>query len=155
MNERTRVWVGVISRAHVLRGVAGGFTQVCHGKRGPLARMSARDLFFAYSPTTELRGGEVLRAFTAVGVIHDDAITRVDLGGGFVPFRRAVDWLGGAREVRLEDVRERLGFVKDPGWGLKARAGHFEVSRADGCVLLAEMGVRAALSQNVVTGALG
>lgn len=142
MNERTRVWVGVISRAHVLRGVAGGFTQVCHGKRAPLARMRAGDLFFAYSPTTELRGGEVLRAFTAVGVIHDEHIARVDMGGGFVPFRRAVDWLLETKEVRLEDIRDRLGFVKAPGWGLKARSGHFEVSRDDGRLLLAEMGAQ-------------
>jgi hypothetical protein len=86
MNERTRMWVGVISRAHVLRGVAGGFTQVCHGKRAPLARMKPGDLFFAYSPTTELRGGEVLRAFTAVGVIHDDVVVQFDMGGGSYRF---------------------------------------------------------------------
>jgi hypothetical protein len=142
MNERTRFWVGVISRAHVLRGVAGGFTQVCHGKRAPLARMRAGDVFFAYSPTTELRGGDVLRAFTAVGVVRDDVITRFDMGGGFVPFRRAIDWLD-AREVALEGLRDRLEFVRDAGWGLKARSGHFEVSAADGAVLRAAMTARA------------
>lgn len=134
------MWVGVISRAHVLRGVAGGFTQVCHGKRAPLARMKAGDLFFTYSPTTALRGGEVLRAFTAVGVIHDDVIVKFDMGGGFVPFRRSVDWAPEVKQVPLEDLRARLQFVQDAGWGLKARSGHFEISRADGAVLLDAMG---------------
>ena len=140
MNERKRMWVGVISRTHVLRGVAGGFTQVCHGKRAPLARMKPGDLFFAYSPTTELRGGEVLRAFTAVGVIHDDVVFQFDMGGGFVPFRRAVDWQEHVKEVPLEQLRTQLEFVKDAGWGLKARSGHFEISAADGAVLLHAMG---------------
>lgn len=142
MNERRRMWVGVISRGHVLRGVAGGFTQVCHGKRAPLARMKPGDMFFVYSPSTEMRGGEVLRAFTAVGVIHDDVVFQFDMGGGFVPFRRAVDWRPNVKEVRLEALRSRLQFVKDAGWGLKARSGHFEIAPADGAVLLDAMGVR-------------
>ena len=35
----TRFWVGVVSKEHVLRGVEGGFCQVCHGKKAPLNRM--------------------------------------------------------------------------------------------------------------------
>ncbi|MBL8938426.1 MAG: EVE domain-containing protein [Archangium sp.] len=140
MTKEQRLWVGVISRTHVLRGVAGGFTQVCHGKRAPLARMKPGDLFFVYSPTTEMRGGEVLRAFTAVGVIRDDVVFQFDMGGGFVPFRRAVNWQPRVNEVPLNSLRSRLQFVKDAGWGLKARSGHFEISRADGAVLLDAMG---------------
>lgn len=133
MNEpKPRVWVGVISRAHVWRGVKGGFTQVCHGKRAPLARMRRGDVFIAYSPTTELGGGQPLRAFTAFGRIPDDVITQVDQGAGFVPFRRAVAWDTRAGEVGLEALRGTLEFVKDAGWGMKARRGHFEISRADG-----------------------
>lgn len=133
MNEpKPKVWVGVISRAHVWRGVEGGFTQVCHGKRAPLARMKPGDVFIAYSPTTELGGGHPLRAFTAFGRIRDDVITQVDLGGGFVPFRRAVAWEANAIEVDLDALRGSLEFVKDAGWGMRARRGHFEISAADG-----------------------
>lgn len=32
----------------------------------------------------------------------------------------------------LEALRGTLEFVKDAGWGMKARRGHFEISRADG-----------------------
>lgn len=133
MNEpKTKVWVGVISRAHVWRGVEGGFTQVCHGKRAPLARMKTGDVLITYSPTTEPGIGEPLRAFTAFGRISDEVITQVDMGGGFVPFRRAVVWEARAREVSLEALRGSLEFVKDQGWGMKARRGHFEISSADG-----------------------
>jgi hypothetical protein len=36
-------WLGVVSRAHVQRGVAGGFAQLCHGKAQPLQRMQRGD----------------------------------------------------------------------------------------------------------------
>jgi hypothetical protein len=140
MNEpEPKVWVGVISRAHVWRGVEGGFTQVCHGRRAPLARMKANDLFIAYSPTTELRGGQPLRAFTAFGRVRDELIAQVDLGGGFTPFRRAVTWQPAVREVELQALRAGLDFVKDSGWGLKARTGHFEISATDGARIVEAM----------------
>lgn len=39
----TRYWIGVASREHVQRGMLGGFSQVCHGKYGPLKSMSEGD----------------------------------------------------------------------------------------------------------------
>lgn len=53
-------WLGVVSRAHVQRGVSGGFAQVCHGKAAPLRRMQTGDWLIYYSPSTEM-GGEALR----------------------------------------------------------------------------------------------
>jgi hypothetical protein len=35
-----RHWIGVVSRQHVLRGVAGGFAQLGHGTAAPLRRMA-------------------------------------------------------------------------------------------------------------------
>lgn len=141
MNETTpRVWVGVISREHVRRGVAGGFTQACHGKRAPLARMQPGDWFIAYSPTTEFKGGAPLKAFTAIGTIRESDIVQVDMGGGFRPFRREVAWRD-ASEVSLEQLRSVLEFTRDGGWGLEARRGHFEISPKDGkAIRLAMLG---------------
>ena len=34
-----KYWIGTVSKEHVLRGVAGDFCQVCHGKAAPLNRM--------------------------------------------------------------------------------------------------------------------
>jgi len=142
--DASRHWVGVISRSHVLRGVAGGFTQVCHGKRAPLARMAPGDLFIAYSPKTDMVDGEPLRAFTAIGRVGQGPVVQFDMGGGFVPFRRDILWYRGATEVLLDTLRDRLGFVKDAGWGMLARRGHFEIPPADGLVIAAAMGVEKA-----------
>lgn len=29
----TNYWIGVVSEQHVLKGAAGGFAQLCHGKK--------------------------------------------------------------------------------------------------------------------------
>ena len=43
----TKYWIGTVSREHVRIGVEGGFCQVCHGKKGPLARMGLAHLLFS------------------------------------------------------------------------------------------------------------
>ena len=68
----TRFWIGVVSKEHVLRGVEGGFCQVCHGKKAPLNRMKKGDYLLYYSPKYQLNGQEKLQAFTAIGKILDD-----------------------------------------------------------------------------------
>ena len=45
-----KYWIGTVSQEHVLRGVAGGFCQVCHGKAAPLNRMKRGDWLLYYSP---------------------------------------------------------------------------------------------------------
>jgi hypothetical protein len=130
-----RAWVGVVSRAHVLRGVAGGFAQLCHGKRAALARMRPGDALVYYSPTTEYGGGVPLRAFTALGRVVGDDVYPFDMGGGFVPFRRDIAYER-AGEVRLGALAPRLAFVRDnPAWGMLARRGHFEIGLDDLAVI--------------------
>src|SRR5258708_38935543 len=90
-------WIGVVSKEHVALGVAGGFTQLNHGKAGPLGRMRAGDGFAFYSPRTAYPDGEPLQAFTAIGRIRDGNVYQVtqELVGteDFRPFRLAVDYL--------------------------------------------------------------
>ena len=43
MQDVIKFWIGVMSKEHVMRGVAGGFAQVCHCKGGPLRRMHTGD----------------------------------------------------------------------------------------------------------------
>ena len=132
--SETRHWVGVISKSHVLRGVEGGFTQVCHGKRAPLARMQDGDVFIAYSPKTDMNEGDPLRAFTAIGIIHGPLV-QFDMGGGFIPFRRNVRWFREAKEISLNSLRSKLAFVRDVGWGMRAKSGHFEIDARDANVI--------------------
>jgi len=136
-----KAWVGVVSRAHVRRGVAGGFAQLGHGKRAPLARMSVGDWLVYYSPTTEFPEGAPLRAFTALGRVVGADVYAFDMGGGFVPYRRDVAYLTEAREVPVRDLAAQLEFItRRANWGMLARRGHFEITLADLRRIAAAMG---------------
>ena len=129
IDPKARGWVGVVSHAHVRRGVAGGFAQLCHGKHGPLARMERGDYLIYYSPSTEFGGGEPLRAFTAIGRVVGDAPYLFDMGGGFVPYRRDVAYFD-AELVTLATLRASLAFTQG-SWGMLARRGHFPIGLDD------------------------
>jgi hypothetical protein len=135
-------WLGVVSRAHVRTGVAGGFAQLCHGKAQPLRRMRRGDWLVYYSPTIEM-GGAVLRAFTAIGQVEGPEVYRYDMGGGFVPYRRAVRY-SDAEEVAIDMIKQRLGFCARPNWGMALRRGHLPLEAADFATIAAAMGVRQA-----------
>ena len=122
----TRFWIGVVSKEHVLRGVEGGFCQVCHGKKAPLNRMKKGDYLLYYSPKYQLNGQEKLQAFIAVGKILDDTTYQVEMFEGFVPFRRDVSYYQLVKDCTIEQVRQH------PQWRQYAsqlRYGHFEVSK--------------------------
>jgi hypothetical protein len=127
----TRYWLGVVSRAHVERGVAGGFAQLCHGKAAPLARMRAGDWLVYYSPSERLGGGARLQAFTAVGQLVDDRVYPFDLGGGFVPSRRDVRYSPVAAPVPLAALAARLHLTARPQWGMALRRGHLPLDEHD------------------------
>ena len=132
-------WLGVVSRAHVQRGVAGGFAQLCHGKAQPLRRMRRGDWLVYYSPAIEM-GGAPLRAFTAIGRIEDDEVCSFDMGGGFVPYRRRVRYAR-AHEVPLHTVQDRLDLCARPSWGIALRRGHLPLATGDLTTIAAAMGV--------------
>src|SRR3989442_7017957 len=124
MNEsrQPRAWVGVVSQAHVERGVAGGFAQLCHGKQSPLARMGVGDWLVYYSPRTAFPSGAPLRAFTALGRVVGDRTYTVDMGGGFVPHRRDIAHVRGLRAVSIGEAGD-LGFVtRHAHWGCSRHA---------------------------------
>ena len=139
--ERGRkYWIGVVSRAHVLIGVEGGFAQVNHGKKAPLLRMRAGDGLAYYSPKTDYPDGEPLQAFTAVGVVRTGDVYQADMGGGFEPFRVDVDWLP-CDEAPIRPLPEPLSFIRDPAhWGAAFRFGHLEVPEADFRLIAGAMG---------------
>ena len=126
-----RNWIAVASAEHVRLGRAGGFMQVCHGKAAPLRRIRPGDRVAYYSPSEVFRGKDKLQAFTAVGVVRAGEPYPFDMGGGFVPFRRDVDWLK-AEEAPIQpllDVLDFTGGVRN--WGYQLRFGLFAVSDHD------------------------
>lgn len=135
-----KAWLGVVSRAHVQRGVTGGFAQVCHGKGPPLRRLQPGDWLVYYSPSVEM-GGAPLRAFTAIGRVEDDRVFAFDMGGGFVPFRRRVRYLD-ATSAPLGPLAATLELCAQPNWGMALRRGLLPLSLGDLAVVARAMGVR-------------
>lgn len=123
-----------------MRGVAGHFAQVCHGKAPPLRRMQRGDWLVYYSPSVEM-GGAPLRAFTAIGQLEDDEVFPFDMGGGFVPFRRRVRYVA-AREVPLEAVKARLQLCASQHWSMSLRRGHMRLADEDARIIATAMGAR-------------
>lgn len=139
-----QAWLGVVSRSHVRRGVAGGFIQLCHGKAAPLRKMAEGDRMVFYSPRTEMGGGEPLQAFTAYCIIGPPDTQQVEMAPNFHPFRRSVTFLE-AREVSIRPLLSRLSFTReDPNWGMLLRRGHLHLTLADLALISAAMGVQPA-----------
>jgi hypothetical protein len=127
----TADWVAVASAEHVAIGRAQGFMQVGHGKGAPLKRLHAGDRIAYYSPVRVLGGKEACQAFTAVGVVRDEPVYQGDMGGGFLPFRKDVDWFD-AQEAAIRPLLESLSFTSGKSnWGYAFRFGLLKVTEAD------------------------
>jgi len=110
MPER-KYWVGVASADHVATGRQAGFMQVCHGKAAPLRRIKSGDGVVYYSPAQVMRGSDGLQSFTAIGFARDKPPYSFDMGNGFIPSRRDVDWLA-ATSTPIRPLLNVLSFTK-------------------------------------------
>jgi hypothetical protein len=136
-----RNWIAVASADHVRRGRAAGFMQVCHGKASPLRRVQPGDRVAYYSPTVAFGGTDKCRAFTSLGIVREGQPYACDMGGGFRPFRRDVDWLEG-HDAPIEPLLATLDFAAGKrNWGYQLRFGLFAVSDHDMQTIAAAMGV--------------
>ena len=133
-------WVGVVSRSHVQRGVAGGFIQLNHGKKEPVKRLKAGDWLTMYSPRTSYPDGAPLQAFTAIGVVRTGDVYQVEISPDFKPYRVDVDFLE-VKEAPIRPLIQRLSFIKDKShWGATFRFGQLRVPAADFGLIAEAMG---------------
>jgi len=133
-------WIGVVSKEHVDIGVAGGFTQVNHGKAGPLERMRAGDGFVFYSPRTSYPDGESLQAFTAIGRIRTGTVYQAAMGESLRPFRLDVDYFP-AQLAPVRPLIAELSFIRSKvHWGAAFRFGVVRVPEADFALIATAMG---------------
>ena len=124
-------WVAVASAEHVRIGRSQGFMQVCRGKATPLRRITPGDRVIYYSPTEVFHGKDRLQAFTAFGIVKPGAPYQADMGGGFCPFRRDVQWAE-AIEAPIRPLLGRLAFtIGKKSWGYQLRFGLFEITDSD------------------------
>lgn len=118
--------------------------QVSHGKLAPLKRIAPGDRIAIYSPTIALGGKEKCQAFTQLGVVRKGEPYQADMGGGFKPFRRDVDWLK-TKDAPIAPLLEKLGFTAgNTNWGYQLRFGLFAVSDHDIVLIAKAMGAKLA-----------
>ena len=143
---RPRYWIGVASQEHVLKGVQGGFCQLCHGKHNPLKRLSASDWIIYYSPRTAMGSGDIVQSFTAIGEVLDGEPYLFDMGNGFEPYRRDIRFVE-AEETSIRLLLEDLTFIKNKkSWGYVFRFGFFEIPELDFQKIAAAMKVEELLN---------
>jgi hypothetical protein len=137
-----RNWIAIASADHVRRGRAGGFMQVCHGKGGPIRRLRAGDRVVYYSPTVSMGGKDRLQAFASIGIVEDKPVYQSDMGGGFRPFRRDVNYAS-ASEASILPLLEQLELTRGKrNWGYPFRLGLVEITERDFDMIAAAMGAR-------------
>lgn len=139
-------WIGVVSRSHVLRGVAGGFAQMNHGKQAPLKRMKAGDGLIYYSPRESYPDGAPLQAFTALGFVRTGGVYEHDMTAegvpGFIPWRIDIDYWD-AKCVPIRQLIPSLRFITDKKhWGAVFKYGQIKVEKTDFDQIAQAMGCR-------------
>ena len=113
-----------------------------HGRHEAVKRVQPGDWLAYYSPRTVLKGGEEVRAFTAIGKIRRPRALRSRDGRG--PRRLAARHRlreEGARGRRLSAPR-RASFIKDrQHWGIFFHRSLFSVPRDDFALIAKAMGL--------------
>ena len=136
-----RTWIGVAAKAHVERGVSGGFCMFSHGRHEAVKRVRPGDWLAYYSPRTELEGGREVRAFTAIGRVVEREPYQAEMSAGRLGWRRDVAYAE-AREADIYPLLPKLSFIKDPAhWGVAFRRGLFAIPRDDFALIAAAMGL--------------
>ena len=139
MDKPNRYWIGVASKDHVNRGVAGGFCQLCHGKAQPLKRMAVGDWIIYYSPKEVFEEAAPCQKFTAIGEVVGSEVYPFEMSPGFVPHRRDIHFHK-ANDVPIRPLLEQLSFIKDESkWGYVFRFGHLEIQKSDFELIAIEM----------------
>jgi hypothetical protein len=127
-----KYWCGVVSKEHVMRGVAGSFIQLNHGKKAALARMKAGDGFVFYSPRLSYPEGEALQAFTALGHVKTGQIYQHQMSEDFCPFRLDVAFDTTLHDAPIRPLIDQLSFIQDKQhWGAAFRYGLVQMTAQD------------------------
>jgi len=83
------------------------------------------------------------QSFTAIGVVKPGEPYQGDMGGGFTPFRRDVEWWP-AREAPIAPLLPDLALTAGRrNWGYQLRFGLFEIDGSDFARIAEAMGVAA------------
>jgi predicted RNA-binding protein len=129
--KQLRYWIGVASKEHVLKGVEQGVCQLCHGKSNSLKRLAPGDWIIYYSPRARMQNGDIIQAFTAIGQVLPGEPYLFNMGGGFTPYRRDVQFIN-AIDAPIRPLLDELSFIKNKqSWGYVFRFGLLEIPECD------------------------
>jgi hypothetical protein len=138
-------WIAVASAEHARLGREHqpmGFMQVGHGKHAPLKRIKAGDRVAYYSPTVVFGSKDNFQSFVSIGVAQPGEPYEFDMGNGFVPWRRDVQYVA-SHEAPILPLLDAFEFIDDRSrWGYKFRFGLFTVSDHDMLLIVRAMGAR-------------
>ena len=70
--KNKKFWIGVVSKNNAMKGAKGGFIQLCHGKKAPLAKIKKGDFLVYYSSKEDIDDKKPYQYFTAVAEITGD-----------------------------------------------------------------------------------
>lgn len=131
LTPQQKTWIVVASREHVQRGVTEGIAQACHGKCRPLQQMKPGDWIIYYSSKEEFGKPAPCQMFTAIGTVSEGDVYAYDMGGGFVPYRRHVDYVT-CQETPIKPLIPDLNFIRDKQhWGVPFRYGILQIPHSD------------------------
>lgn len=137
--ENQKYWIAVVSKEHTMRGVTGGFMQVCHGKEAPLKRIKPNDWLIVYSPKLAMESDTKCQAFTAIGQAKDRDIYQFQMTPTFHPFRKDIKFYN-CQETSILPLINELEFIQDKKkWGYPFRFGFFEIKEKDFNLIISKM----------------
>jgi predicted RNA-binding protein len=137
-----RYWIVVASKDHVEKGKALGIVQANHGKAAPVKRMKPGDMIVFYSPKLHFQGKEPYKKFTAVSRVKEGEVYQGDMGAGFFPYRRDVEFLP-CEEADIQPLIEKMTFIRNKkSWGFVFRFGFLEIPKEDFETISKEMKIK-------------
>jgi len=117
-----------------------GFVQANHGKAAPLKQMKAEDFIVVYSPKMKFQDKAPYKKFTAIARVREGEPYQADMGGGFMPYRRNVEFLP-YEERDILPLIPQLSFIRNKkNWGYVFRFGFFQIPKRDFDIISNGMG---------------
>ena len=142
VKAETRYWIAVVPKSRVELCVAGGFAMFAHGKHEAVKRVQPGDWLAYYSATTILKGGDTVRAFTAIGRIKDGEPYQAEMAEGRTGWRRDIAYEREARDAGVYPLLDELSFIRDrTHWGIFFHRSIFTIPRGDFMQIAEAMGV--------------
>lgn len=137
-----RYWIAVVPKSRVEHCIAGSFAMFAHGKHEAVKRVQPGEWLAYYSPRTVLKGGDEVRAFTAIGKIGEGEPYQAEMAEGRTGWRRDIAYEKKASEAGIYPLLDELSFIKDrQHWGIFFHRSLFSVTRDDFALIAKAMGL--------------